>query len=342
MSTYLDHNAGSPLRPEAKAAIARFMEEAGGNPASVHRAGQSARRMLEAARAQVAALIGADARQIIFTSGGTESNNLAIFGALKAHPTRRRIVTSSIEHSSILAPLAELDRVDARSSGSRPIARVGCRRTMIAASIDSDTALVTFALANSEVGTHSGSARDCRCGLARSARFSISMRRRRVGRIPVNVAELRLRSDDYQWTQAWRARRNRRALRPRRVGTDADSPRRSAGERPSRGHAEPPRCDRIWRCRGSGREHFHDEALRVSTLANELLADLFDAIPRPAPQRADSRPLPNTLNLTFPSVLGESMLIALDLEGIRRLDGFRVRGRRGRAVARAARDGPLA
>src|SRR5271156_2298264 len=105
---YLDHNAGSPLRVEAAAALSRLLADSGGNPSSVHRSGQRSRRMLESARAQVAAIIGADARRIVFTSGGTESNNLAIFGAITA--SRRRIISSEIEHSSILAPLAELER----------------------------------------------------------------------------------------------------------------------------------------------------------------------------------------------------------------------------------------
>ncbi len=110
MSIYLDHNAGAPLRVEAAAAISRLLAEHAGNPSSVHRSGQRARRMLETARAQVAALVGAEPRQIVFTSGGTESNNLAIFGAITASSRRRRIISSAIEHSSILAPLAELER----------------------------------------------------------------------------------------------------------------------------------------------------------------------------------------------------------------------------------------
>src|SRR5579863_9410503 len=110
MPIYLDHNAGAPLRPEAAESISRFAAETAANPSSVHRSGQHARRMLERARSQVAGLIGADARQIVFTSGGTESNNLAIFGAVTASPRRRKIASSQIEHSSILAPLAELER----------------------------------------------------------------------------------------------------------------------------------------------------------------------------------------------------------------------------------------
>src|SRR5260370_11523774 len=98
MPIYLDHNAGAPLRPEAAESISRFVGEAAGNPSSVHRAGQRARRMLELARGQVAALVGADAGQIVFTSGGTESNNLAILSSAAAASRRRRIILCENEH----------------------------------------------------------------------------------------------------------------------------------------------------------------------------------------------------------------------------------------------------
>src|SRR5271170_4134172 len=100
MLIYLDHNAGSPPRPVARDAMARIAQTVHGNPSSVHRAGQLARKILEEARTQVAGLIGAPPRSIVFTSGGTEANNLAIFGAARANGGRRRIVTGAIEHSS--------------------------------------------------------------------------------------------------------------------------------------------------------------------------------------------------------------------------------------------------
>src|SRR5208282_2099054 len=152
---YLDHNAGSPLRAEAAAAISRLLAEAGGNPSSVHRAGQRSRRMLEAARAQVAAIVGAEPRRIVFTSGGTESNNLAIFGAITAASRRRKIVSSEIEHSSILAPLVELERRGfeiVRVAPDRD-GRIDPERVREAIGSNRDTALVTLGLANSEVGT---------------------------------------------------------------------------------------------------------------------------------------------------------------------------------------------
>ena len=110
MRIYLDHNAGSPMRPAVHDAIARVGASVHGNPASIHRSGQRARRALEQAREQVAGLLGASSRGIVFTSGGTEANNLGIFGtAQAATATRKRIVTSAIEHSSVMAPLAELE-----------------------------------------------------------------------------------------------------------------------------------------------------------------------------------------------------------------------------------------
>src|SRR6266851_4073039 len=110
MRIYLDHNAGAPIRPAVCDAIADFAARPPhGNPASVHRAGQAARRELEQARAQVGELISGAAKSIVFTSGGTEANNLAIAGAIAANPARRRVVTTAIEHSSVLGPLSDLE-----------------------------------------------------------------------------------------------------------------------------------------------------------------------------------------------------------------------------------------
>src|SRR5260221_11013601 len=109
--------------------------------------------MLEDARGRFTSVVGAPRRQIVFTSGGTESDNLGIFGAITVAPRRRKIISSEIEHSSILAPLAELERrgfdvvrIAADSDGRVDPARV-------LAALDGETALVTLGLANSEVGT---------------------------------------------------------------------------------------------------------------------------------------------------------------------------------------------
>ncbi len=108
---YLDHNATSPLRPEAREAMARALK-LGGNPSSVHAAGRGARRMVEAAREQVAALMGVKPEEVIFTSGGTEANALALRGAVEgaaeAGERITRLFVSAIEHDSVLATAAAL------------------------------------------------------------------------------------------------------------------------------------------------------------------------------------------------------------------------------------------
>src|SRR5208282_3701435 len=189
MPIYLDHNAGAPLCVEAAAAVARLLADGGGNPSSVHRASQRSRRLLEAARAQVAALVGAAPRQIVFTSGGTESNNLAIFGAVTAASRRRKIISSEIEHSSILAPLAELERrgfdivrVAPDSDGRIDPARV-------LATLDGDTALVALGLANPEVGTIQDLAPLAPACRTTGALFHIDAAQA-AGRIPFDVEAL--------------------------------------------------------------------------------------------------------------------------------------------------------
>jgi cysteine desulfurase len=104
--TYLDHNATSPLRPEARAAMERAME-IGGNPSSIHAAGRAARAIVEKAREQVAALVNARPPDVIFNSGGTEANALAlsgaIYGALDQDDRFTRLFVSAIEHDSVRA-----------------------------------------------------------------------------------------------------------------------------------------------------------------------------------------------------------------------------------------------
>ena len=114
-AVYLDYNATAPVRPEAAAAVTAALALTG-NPSSVHRFGRAARKCVEDARDQVAALIGTAAADIVFTGGGTEANALALAGA-----ARKRLLVSAIEHDSVLANAAALDRDTARL----PVSRIG-------------------------------------------------------------------------------------------------------------------------------------------------------------------------------------------------------------------------
>ena len=151
---YLDHNATTPLRPEVLEAMLPYLQTHFGNPSSIHRTGRRAKQGLETAREQIAALIHCRPSEILFTSGGTESNNLALGGVLRSARARgSHVVTTAIEHSSILEPLQALgpDGVDATLLPVNDEGRV--EAGPLVAAIRSDTVLVSIGLANHEIGT---------------------------------------------------------------------------------------------------------------------------------------------------------------------------------------------
>lgn len=151
---YLDHNATSPLRPGVAVAMTRAFEELVGNPSSVHAAGRRARAALETARASVARLVGAVREEIVFTSGGTEGDNLAIRGLASAAAARgrRHIVTSPLEHPAVAGSVAALVKAGFTTT-SLPVTSDGAISVgALRAALRDDTALVTLALANHELG----------------------------------------------------------------------------------------------------------------------------------------------------------------------------------------------
>lgn len=107
---YLDNNATTRVDPAVRAAMLPYLDDHYGNPSSTHRFGQEARQAIEEARVQVAALLGCEARELIFTSGGTESDNAALTGLVAARTPRTMIITSSVEHSAVREPLAALHK----------------------------------------------------------------------------------------------------------------------------------------------------------------------------------------------------------------------------------------
>ncbi|MFQ5458823.1 MAG: aminotransferase class V-fold PLP-dependent enzyme, partial [Myxococcota bacterium] len=112
---YLDHNATTPVRGEALERALPHLEGLSGNPSSVHWAGSAAREALETAREEISALLGAQPREIVFTSGGSEGNNLALKGALEAAgPDRRHLVITAVEHASVFESARRLERAGAR------------------------------------------------------------------------------------------------------------------------------------------------------------------------------------------------------------------------------------
>ncbi|MBU0479574.1 MAG: aminotransferase class V-fold PLP-dependent enzyme [Proteobacteria bacterium] len=149
---YFDNNATTPVSPEVKAAMLPCLEERFGNPSSAHRIGEAAALAVERAREQVALLFNAHPSRICFTSGGTEANNMAIFSAAGANPDKKHIVTSRVEHPSVLEPLNhlagygyEIEVLEVDPNGALDLDR-------LRSTLREDTALVTLMAANNETG----------------------------------------------------------------------------------------------------------------------------------------------------------------------------------------------
>jgi cysteine desulfurase len=153
MQIYLDHGATTPTRPEAIALMQQVLTSGWGNPSSIHQWGERASIAIEQARFQVAALINANPDAIAFTSGGTEANNHAIMGVANLYATPQHLIISSVEHSSISAPV---DLLESRgwSVTRLPVDRYGRVSPQdLAAAIRPNTVLVSVIFAQSEVGT---------------------------------------------------------------------------------------------------------------------------------------------------------------------------------------------
>ncbi len=149
-SIYLDNNATTPLLPAVWEAMRPYLTEVFGNPASAHSAGRRARRALEDARESVAAQLGADADEVLFTSGATEANNLALFGLSGDPPAH--LLASPVEHPSVAEPLRRLAETGF-TLDTLPVDARGCAiADALSDALRSDTRLVAVMLANHETG----------------------------------------------------------------------------------------------------------------------------------------------------------------------------------------------
>ncbi len=187
---YLDYNATTPLLPEVVEGMLPYLREHFGNPSSTHPYGQIPREAVRQAREQVAGLIGCQPDEVIFTSGGTESNNMVIKGVAEAHAGRGgHIITTQIEHPAVLEPCAWLEVRGFRVTrlGVDALGRVDAAD--VARALTDDTILVSVMLANNEVGTVQPIAEIAR--LAHAAGVPVHTdAAQAVGKIAVNVDEL--------------------------------------------------------------------------------------------------------------------------------------------------------
>jgi len=186
---YLDNNSTTAVDEAVVEAMTRCLRDAFGNPSSTHVAGQRSRQMLERAREQVAALIGARPREIVFTSGGTEADNLAILGTLAAHPTRRHVVLSAVEHAAVFTLCEQLEASGHRATKIAVNEAGALDMNSLVASVAPETAIVSVMLANNETGVIMDAASAAASTRAAGA-VTLVDAVQAVGKMPVDVGAL--------------------------------------------------------------------------------------------------------------------------------------------------------
>ena len=305
---YLDHNATTPVAAEVADAMEPYLREHFANPSSDHVLGRRAWRAVEEARGQVAVLIGATADEIVFTSGGTESNNLAIFGvAAAAAPTRRRIVTSNVEHPATTSPCGRLE-ADGWAVARVPVTAAGTLDpNAFAGQLSTDVALATVMLAQNETGALMPIA--AIAALARGVGAVVHTdAAQAIGKTPVSVDDLGVDLLSIAAHKCYGPKgvgalyvRRGTPLSPLVVGAGQEG-----GLRPG--------TENVAGIVGLGAaallamEHLTTDAARIAQLRDELwtaLSARVDGIRRHTP---DDASLANTLLVTFPGVLGADVL----------------------------------
>ncbi|MEN9797606.1 MAG: hypothetical protein RL653_1302 [Pseudomonadota bacterium] len=186
---YLDHNATTPLLPEVVEAMLPYLGAEFGNPSSGHAYGRRARAAVDEARGRVAALLGCDAGEILFTSGGTEANNLAIRGAVAAQGKRRHVVTSSIEHPATRMPCAWLESHGYRVTCLGVDGEGRVRATEALGAFSGETALLTVMHSNNETGVLQPVAELAKGARAAGALVHVDAAQS-LGKVPVQVDAL--------------------------------------------------------------------------------------------------------------------------------------------------------
>jgi cysteine desulfurase len=304
---YLDYNATTPLLPEALDAMLPFLRRYFGNPSSSHAAGRATRAAVEAAREQVAALLGCDADEVVFTSGGTEANNLAIWGATQGQPARRGIVTSRIEHPAVSEPCAWLERQGWQVSRAGVDGHGRTRLDELVAAIGPETALVTVMHSNNETGVLQPVADIGKAAHAAGAVLHTDGAQS-IGKIPVHVRELQVDLLSLVGHKLY-GPTGVGALYIRRGVTLVPFMRGAGHERGLR-----PGTENVASIVGLGvaceraRLDLAEEGARVSALCDRLWQRLRAAVPGLALNGQGAERLPNTLSVRFPGVSGNALL----------------------------------
>ncbi len=314
---YLDHNATTPLLPAVIDRMTAVLREEFGNPSSVHHFGQQAKASLDDARTDVANLIGAEPSEILFTSGGTEADNIAIRGAAEALEAtgKRHLIASAIEHEAILNTLKALAKRGWRTT-LLPVDQSGIVSVdTLRNALDDETAVVSVMHANNEIGTIQPIAELARVAHDHGASFHTDAVQS-AGKIPVSVKTvgvdmLSMSAHKFYGPKGVGALWIRRGLRvlPLLTGGRQERSRRAGTE-------NVPGIAGMGVAARMAAAKMAEEGRRLAALRDRLEAGILRGVPGTAVNGSTEARVPNTTNISFDRVEAESLLIALDLEGV--------------------------
>jgi cysteine desulfurase len=322
---YLDFNATTPVDPEVLDAMLPYFSKEFGNAASIHTPGQRSRGAVETAREQVAALIGARPQEIVFTSGGTESDNHAIFGIVSSSfasftsstslTSAPHIITTTIEHEAVLNACQALEKEGVRVT-YLPTNRDGLiDLDELRRSIRPETVVITIMHANNELGTVQPLEEIGRIAAKADIYFHTDAVQS-AGKIPIDVNALgldllSLSGHKFYAPKGVGALYVRGGTRLRQLLYGGHHQR---GFRP--GTENVAGIVGLGKAAEIARKSLAEDAQRVSALRDKLQQGLLSRVPQSRANGGAAPRTPNTTNLVFPGVEGEALLIALDLKGL--------------------------
>ena len=312
---YLDHAATTPVDPEVAEAMARVLRETHGNPSSIYAEGRAARALVDEARDQVAEAIGAEPAEIVFTSGGTEADNLALRGRLKVADGRDGLVTSSIEHHAVIDTARDL-----AAHGQARLVVIGVDRygavdpEAVREAIDERTSLVSVMHANNEIGTIEPIEAIGTICRERGVTFH-SDAVQSVGALPFDVREMpvdlvSINAHKFYGPKGVGALFVRRGTRLATIQTGGGQEKgRRTGTENVAGIVGLGAAMHI------ARERRETESARQARLRDRIIAGVLARVPGAMLTGHPTWRLPNNASFCIPGTEGESLIVGLDLEG---------------------------
>ncbi|HUR32191.1 MAG TPA: cysteine desulfurase family protein [Vicinamibacterales bacterium] len=317
MRVYFDYNATTPPSPEVVERVTAATSTLFGNASSVHHFGQQAKAALDEARSSVAALITADPSEVVFTAGGTESDNFAIRGAADAVEAsgRRHLIASAIEHEAVLNTFKALARRGWRTTLIPMDASGVVSLDRVRDALTDDTALISVMHANNEIGTIQPIAAIAALARERGVLMH-SDAVQSAGKMPVDVKALgvdllSLSAHKFNGPKGAGVLYVRRGTRMQPILTGGKHERNRRA-----GTENTPAIAGMGVAARQALQKLGTEAARLGALRDRLEAGILAGVPGTVVNGGGSPRVPNTTNISFDRIEAESLLIALDLEGI--------------------------